>query len=1130
MLETSMSDAEYEVESVTKARVDAKRGKKIIWKYYVKWKGYSWDESTWEPDQSFLGGSKHFLKTFWANALTRGRDHTNPSDFEKGEEVYTAEATAHLENNDSSLNSQELPFERSEDAASDDELLTSKKRRIRQKPAGEPKAKRKRQSEPVFTGSASVQRERAFGPKSKATSPKSKKQRRVSSPGPSNVEAKLRLSLTNMTDTDAVGELDTDVFGEAKEVEDELMLMSPDGPITPDIPEPHAGPTKVDGTTVVFQDLKKYSPDFQNTIEVTQVVTEDETHPVDDDRSSPDPLFDSPSEPGNRERSQSSAEPTMPFHRARVAKPLVQLIDTPQLVKNPEVAISAKARLMSRRSSGSSQDASGSNGISKMRPKPGPSRSSARSLGKNRSSLLTAGKGGLTSLKGRFKPTKDVKEEIEPIEDAPSPSHVIERGVAITSWSDEDAAGETDHEHQEIVLLVEQIKAASTHDPSHVSIPSGHELLEIAGLQPDADMLPDFEDANVQQPPQPAITSSVETRADGPTEDAPPSTMTAEDKAAETSLAEATEHLFPSVQTTSSILPIRTSSWKTSKDNTIFGRMYKIPEPVQGPPNGNETVPTLKLNLITNVSVPLVLKDLKNMKGVSLTDISTDKSLGGQVGSFYLSEDAVRIVSTFSGLGSARVVPDPSADESQKGHFDFVAKAGKELLAFFSSQNVEITERLAPPPVLIGLANTVLLMRVQITDRNGLCHSTAACNMQPRRAQKRSATSSADASTSQISSHAPKKTRFVEPDEDPVNFAEEVDSALENPLAKRKGRVKNEGYESDSSDDGEGVVLSRRKDADGEAAEDDDDMFAMAEKEEKKDEVAGKKKEEFLRLGDIEGQEFNEDGEDEESDLEDEPEDQDELERRKKAGMGYELSSFNMREEMEEGKFAADGTYVRSFDAHAVHDRWMDNLDEKEIKLARRRKRQQERIQREKMKAEERELEQSGGKVAWEMQLVGMLKKGETVLDALQRLGTKSKQNSRSTKKVNGKAKDDAAMVVDKAEEKPKGLSDIDMITHLASNLMSLGDTDIYSRSYEELVRSVRSSGDVEPNWVPPSADIMYEFKWDIPGQSSGDVFGPFNEEQMKMWLTPTYFGEAGEKVKVRKVGGDWGDWDDIFA
>ncbi|KAG1905833.1 uncharacterized protein F5891DRAFT_628864 [Suillus fuscotomentosus] len=400
--------------------------------------------------------------------------------------------------------------------------------------------------------------------------------------------------------------------------------------------------------------------------------------------------------------------------------------------------------------------------------------------------------------------------------------------------------------------------------------------------------------------------------------------------------------------------------------------------------------------------------------------------------------------------------------------------------------------------------------------------------MQPRTAQKRSATSSADASTSQKSSHAPKKTRFTEPNEDPVNFAEEVDSALENPLTKRKGRIRNEGYDSDSSDDGEGVVLSRRKGADGEGADDDDDMFAMADKEEKKDEAQGKKKEEFLRLGDIEGQEFN-DGEDSDLD-EDEPEDEDERERRKKAGMGFELSSFNMREEMEEGKFAADGTYVRSFDAHAVHDRWMDDLDDKEIKLARRRKRQQERIQREKMRAEEIELEQSGGKSALEIQLVGMLKKGETILEALQRLGAKAKQNSRSTSKVSGKAKDDTAMAVSKAVDKSKGLDDIDMITHLASNLMSLGDTDIYSRSYEELVRAVRSSGRVGPNWTPPSADITYEYKWDIPGQSTGETFGPFSEDEMKMWYTAAYFGESGEKVKVRKVGHDWGAWDDVVT
>lgn len=266
--------------------------------------------------------------------------------------------------------------------------------------------------------------------------------------------------------------------------------------------------------------------------------------------------------------------------------------------------------------------------------------------------------------------------------------------------------------------------------------------------------------------------------------------------------------------------------------------------------------------------------------------------------------------------------------------------------------------------------------------------------MPPKTGQKRAAGSSGEPSSSKTK-HASKKTRFVEPSEDPAKFAEEVDGALEDPLAKRKGQVKTEGYDSDSSDDGEGVVLSRRKGA--EAEEDDDDMFAVGEKEEKKeDEQGGKKKEEFLRLGDIEGQEFgNKSGSDDEhTSDDDEPEDEDDAERRKKAGMGFELSSFNMREEMEEGKFSADGTYVRSFDPHGVHDKWMDGVDEKEMKMARRRKRQQERLQKEKMKAEEKELEESGGKGALEIELVGLLKKGETVLEALQRLGAQAKKHS----------------------------------------------------------------------------------------------------------------------------------------
>ncbi|EIW85116.1 hypothetical protein CONPUDRAFT_97833 [Coniophora puteana RWD-64-598 SS2] len=387
-----------------------------------------------------------------------------------------------------------------------------------------------------------------------------------------------------------------------------------------------------------------------------------------------------------------------------------------------------------------------------------------------------------------------------------------------------------------------------------------------------------------------------------------------------------------------------------------------------------------------------------------------------------------------------------------------------------------------------------------------------------RGGQKRTANSTPDAARAGPS-HASKKTRFIEPNEDPVNFAEQVDSSLEDPN-KRKGRVKNEGYDSDSSDDGEGVVLSRRKAADEEDAE--DDMFAMGEK--KEDATGGKKKEEFLRLGDIEGQEFNDEEDESDSQGDEEPEDEDDAERRQKTGMGYELSSFNMREEMEEGKFSSDGTYVRTYDPHAMHDRWMDGVDEKEMKMARRRKRQQERQQREKIKTEEREFEQSGGKLNLEMQLLKLLKKGETVLEALQRLGNQAKKL-----KYQPKANSNGAESTLAIGKQPQVTTDIDHITHLASTAMSLGDADIYSKTYEELVRSVRASGQVSPDWMPPSADVKYEYKWNVPSQTE-QVFGPFSEEDMTSWFGAAYFGDGGEKVLVRKVGGPWGSWNEIVT
>jgi CD2 antigen cytoplasmic tail-binding protein 2 len=270
--------------------------------------------------------------------------------------------------------------------------------------------------------------------------------------------------------------------------------------------------------------------------------------------------------------------------------------------------------------------------------------------------------------------------------------------------------------------------------------------------------------------------------------------------------------------------------------------------------------------------------------------------------------------------------------------------------------------------------------------------------MPPRPSQKRAAEPRA--------ADAQKKTRFVEPSEDPARFEETVEATLEDRTARSRRKVKTEGYDSDSSDEGgESVVRSRAANASGSGVaqeDEDEDMFAVGEKDTKVDTTSGdgtKKKHEYLRLGDIEGQEFNEAQGENDSDESDEPEDEDDAERKAKAGMGFELSSFNMREEMEEGKFTEDGSYVRAFDAHAQHDRWMDGVDEREMKRARKRKREREKVESDRIKAEEQALADAGGKPSLERDLLAMLKRGESVLEALQRLGAQAKKAQKLDKR-----------------------------------------------------------------------------------------------------------------------------------
>ena len=239
----------------------------------------------------------------------------------------------------------------------------------------------------------------------------------------------------------------------------------------------------------------------------------------------------------------------------------------------------------------------------------------------------------------------------------------------------------------------------------------------------------------------------------------------------------------------------------------------------------------------------------------------------------------------------------------------------------------------------------------------------------------------------------------LEPNDDHL-LEEDLPEGSANVRAKIKRQLKDtEGYGSDSSNDEEGVVLSRKAGDKGD--EQDVDMFADDVDDDKgkgKDKAAEHTKE-FMDLEEIEGQEFDRrretNGDDSAS--EEETDERKVRKKEKEADLGFEVTPFNMKSEMDEGRFTADGeTYVANDrDPGEKHDMWLDDLDKEEIRKARKAHRDREKVEREKEerendagKAKERENELM-------KEAVGLMDRGETILETLQRLGKEVEEKTK---------------------------------------------------------------------------------------------------------------------------------------
>ncbi|KAF8965253.1 hypothetical protein BDZ97DRAFT_1812837 [Flammula alnicola] len=649
-----MSDSEeveYEVESIGVAKVEAaSRAKrsKLTWKYLVRWKGYSPADDTWEPIESF-NGSEHIVQAFWERAHTDGRDFNNMSLFNVGETFRPIGPPRRKKSKGKSTNDAQTTPPSNEPpqqgpSKPESTTKTSEKRRhispdvIEISDSDRPKKRLRDNASPPFKSSSSTQRTKEL-----RTRPEDKVPL-ISASALSNKQKKLRVP----SSPEVIPDSDEETNGPNAL---RMHYASPEYPSTKS-PKAQENPFKPQESPTIIQDVPN---------------------------SDIDQLFEE--DPARR----------IPAHRVRQANPRVKLVDDPNL-STIEGTIATKARAVERANAGSSSSIPvQSSSTQKTRPKPGPGRSSTGLMQKNKSSLLTAEKGALKSVKGKYVASKS--------------------STAKTSTSQ----GPNSMEVDPVV---------------NKSPPSAEELLQLAGLDAKAaEALPDFEDEAVEQNNE--VPKTHANSANPVDQSSTPNEKDKEHSSHQESLDLAKDKLFP-VQTP--VVPATLST--TWKQSTIFGPLGLGSETKVEQPTSSR----LFLNLDTSVAIPILVADAPQSTRTLFNEKMGTKQVPGK---FYRMDAALSLLATVRSAGASAVVTVcEDATTEEKGNFAlfhdrleagdiFVAVAGIQILVFCSSSNALLSSRLNAPPSLLNQRGTVLVSQVDVENYSG--YADAAANADDRR-------------------------------------------------------------------------------------------------------------------------------------------------------------------------------------------------------------------------------------------------------------------------------------------------------------------------------------------------------------------------------------------------------------
>jgi CD2 antigen cytoplasmic tail-binding protein 2 len=237
------------------------------------------------------------------------------------------------------------------------------------------------------------------------------------------------------------------------------------------------------------------------------------------------------------------------------------------------------------------------------------------------------------------------------------------------------------------------------------------------------------------------------------------------------------------------------------------------------------------------------------------------------------------------------------------------------------------------------------------------------------------------------------------------------------------------------------------------------------------------------------------------------------------------VDAFNMKAEQEEGRFDDAGNFIRkAADPDAKHDTWLEGVSKKDMKKA------AEAHEKREAELRQQRLEDDALLLPDILRnLILQLEKGETVLEALARLGKSQTKTKKIPKwKLKKQKQADESMEVDQAEDPAQSAiaESISLITTYASLLLTRGQTEIYEPEREMLIRQYRKeSGE---DWVEPSAGeqaskvldrpkpaVMWEYRW-TDGRDGDIKQGPYDGATMKAWSDAGYFMEG---IEFRRIG-----------